>query len=216
MKCSWLSAASVAVALALPTVTHADPWNELGDAGDVLAAANQVLVASPSIIYGNISAPMDADVFALRLTGGVAFSATTVAFGGAAGVGDTQLFLFDSTGHGIRYNDDIDVIDFYSSLSFTPTTTGTYYLGISAIDFNPRDAQGSFIYVRDPFNPTATPGASIFGPVASWAAAGGFTDFGEYRINLVGAAPVPEPGSIVLMMLGLAGLLAGRRWIKNN
>lgn len=215
MKSSWFYAA--ALALALPAITHAQTWTELGDAGDLLSTAQAVTTPSPSIIYGGINPTFpDADVFALRLTAGVAFSATTVSFGGLAGISDTQLFLFESedSGHGIRYNDDIDVIDFYSAINFTPASTGTYYLGISAVDFNPRDAQGSFIYVRDPFDPTATPGASQFGPLASWAAAGGFTDFGNYQINLVGAAPVPEPGTVVLMALGLAGLFAGRRWMK--
>lgn len=218
MKCSWLYAAAVSAAIAFPAVTRAVPWTEVGDAGQLLATANQVTVPSPSIIFGNVATATDADLFALRLTSGVLFSATSASFGGLADIADTQLFLFDATGHGIRYNDDIDVINFYSSISFTPATTGVYYLGISAVGFNPRDGgSGGFIYVSDPFDPTATPGASQFGPLASWAADGrGVTDLGDYRINLVGAAPVPEPSSVVLMALGLAGLLAGRRWIARK
>lgn len=214
MKCSWLSVVHVAAALAFPAVAVAGPWNEVGDAGQSLATANQITVPSPSIIFGNVATATDADLFAIQLTAGVAFSATTVSFGGAAGLSDTQLFLFAASdgGHGIRYNDDIDIINFYSAVNFTPGSTGRYYLGISAVDFNPRDAQGRFIYMRDPDYPDAAPGASPFGPLASWAAvAGGFSDFyGDYQINLVGAAPVPEPSTVVFLALGLAGLFVGR------
>lgn len=216
MKHSWLHPLAFTAALALPTLAMANAWNEVSDAGDLPVSSNQVTVPSPSIIFGNVASPMDADLFALRLTAGTAFSATTVSFGGMEGIGDTQLFLFDSTGHGIRYNDDRDFTDFFSEISFTPGSTGTYYLGISALDFNPRDAQGSFLYVRDQSNPVATPGASIFGPVASWAAAGGFADSGQYQINLAGAAPVPEPSTILMMALGLAGLLGARRWLARK
>lgn len=210
------SAAAAVAVLTLSASAGANPWNETTDAGDLLSSAQQVTVAAPSIIFGDVATTTDADLFALQLTSGVTFTATTVSFGGAAGLIDSQLFLFDATGHGIRYNDDITVLDFLSSLTFTPTTSGVYYLGISGAGYNPRDGgSGSFIYQSDPSDPTATPGASQYGPLASWASvSGAFSDFGPYRINLAGAAPIPEPSTIALMALGLAGLFGARRWIK--
>jgi len=214
MKKTRLHAAAATLALAMSSTSIAATVVEIGDAGDLASTANVVTALSPSIILGNVSAPNDADLFALRLTAGTFFRATTVAASGSPAIADTQLFLFSPSTTGIRYNDDIETIDFFSSISFTPAETGIYYLGISAIDFNPRDAQDNFIYVRDPLDSTATPKESAYGPLASWAAAGSFTDEGLYQINLVGAAPVPEPSRIALFALGLAGLLAGRRWIQ--
>ena len=216
MKKSLRIAAAPLAALMLTAAAQAAPWNEVGDAGELLPTAQQVTVDSPSAIFGSVATTVDADLFALQLTSGVLFTATTVPFGGLEGIVDTQLFLFDSTGHGIRYNDDIETIDFFSRISFTPASSGVYYLGISGSGYNPRDGgSGSFIYLSDPSDRTPTPGASQFGPLASWATPpNAFADAGQYQINLAGAAPIPEPSTIALMALGLAGLVAGRRWIK--
>jgi hypothetical protein len=136
-----------------------------------------------------------------------------MAFGAASAVLDTQLFLFDAAGLGLRYNDDRTVIDPYSRLDFTPSVSGRYYLGVSAVGFNPVDADGNFIYVRDPFDPSSAPGPSAFGALASWAGDGsGVTDHGEFQVNLTGASAVPEPSSAVLIALGLGGLAFARRF----
>lgn len=202
-----------AALLTIPPLAGAAPWIESGDAGDSLATSDVVTVPAPSMILGNIENPTDADLFALYLTAGVPFSATSVDSGGAAAILDTQLFLFGATGLGLRFNDDITVIDFFSSISFTPLISGVYYLGISAVGFNPIDGDGDFIYVRDPADPSATPGPSAFGPLASWAPDGsGVTDLGDFQINLAGASAVPEPNTL-LLLLGLAGLAAGRRFV---
>jgi hypothetical protein len=206
-----IGAGAVALALALPTTAGAAIFNEIGDAGQSLVTANLVTVADPTRIDGRIGDATDADLFALSLTAGVAFTATTSPET-SDGIFDTQLFLFDAAGNGIRYNDDIDVTDFFSTLSFAPTVSGVYYLGISGVGLNPKNATGDFIYVRDPFDATAQPGPSSGGPLASWGTDGsGLSDFGSYRIQLTGAAPVPEPESAVMLAVGLLGLLVSRR-----
>jgi hypothetical protein len=197
--------------LAFPAAVGASTWTELGDAGASLATANTVTSANPTAILGEVGSTQDADLYALLLTAGVPFAATSSGAGAVSDIFDTQLFLFDSGGRGLRYNDDIVVTNFYSSIRFTPSLSGRYYLGISAVNFNPLDAGGNFIYLSDPFNPAATPGASSRGALASWAPGpSGLTDSGRYRISVTGAsaAAVPEPGTALLVLLGFAGLAA--------
>ncbi|MGL6196074.1 MAG: DVUA0089 family protein [Thermoguttaceae bacterium] len=53
---------------------------------------------------------------------------------------DTYLKLFDSTGKLITYNDDISANNRYSKIEWTPTVSGTYYVGISSYgnrNYNP-------------------------------------------------------------------------------
>jgi hypothetical protein len=177
----------------------------------LLVTANTVSTGPVQTITGAIETEDDADLFALWLTAGLPFTASSAT---STGIFDTQLFLFDAAGQGLAYNDDIAVIDFLSFISFTPEATGRYYLGISGAGFNPQDgaAPPNFIYASDPFDPTARPGPSSAGPLAAWAAVdGSFRDAGAYRIELSGAAPVPEPGSLVLIACGFVALVVAVR-----
>jgi hypothetical protein len=198
------------LALLLPMAASAATFTESGDAGASIAGANSIALGDPTQIDGTLADADDADLFGITLTAGVPFLATSSG-AATAPVLDTQLILFDALGNGLAYNDDVDVTDFYSRLSFTPTTTGVYYLGIAGIGLAPRDGLGNFLYVRDPFDPTAQLGASAAGPLDSFAPDGsGLSDFGGYRIALEGASPVPEPGTALLVALGLGGLSAVR------
>ena len=83
-----------------------------------------------SSVSGNIETVSDNDWFSVRLTAGTTYvihldSAVTAA------LSDPYLRLYDSTG--VRLNSDDDSgTGLNAQLNFTPSTTGTYYLGASA------------------------------------------------------------------------------------
>lgn len=204
--------AALTAALCGPALSHGATFNELGDAGQLRASANQVGIFAPTAISGAISLPTDADLYAVTLTAGTPFTAQSGAGAAGTAIADTQLFLFDAAGNGLRYNDDLEVTNFYSQLAFTPVVSGIYHIGISAVGFNPQDAAAAFIYARDPFDPAAQPGPSPAGSLAAWAADGsGFEDFGSYTIDVTGVSPVPEPAAYAQFALGLLLFAALRR-----
>jgi hypothetical protein len=168
-------------------------WNEQGDAGDTLATAQIVSVPggqSLTQINGSVSASGDADLYQIQICNFASFHATTV--GGATM--DTQLFLFNSTGHGVTSDDDDPGgAGLQSTLtSQFVTSNGIYYLAISSYDNDPIGATtGQAIWNDTPFNVERAPD----GPAAA-EALGGFdhaaSGSGTYSIFLQGTCFVPS------------------------
>jgi Bacterial pre-peptidase C-terminal domain len=162
------------------------------NSGDILAGS------LTDVTTPNTSNP---DLFKINLTAGTAFTAAVndINF-------NTQLFLFDASDKGVTGNDDSTRINLNAVFTFTPTTTGTYYLAISGYNFDPIDSSGNFIFSDD-----ATGNFSITsaGSLASWTKRDPF-DFdpepGNYEITLSFSAvsAVPEP-SVLPGLIGLAG-----------
>jgi hypothetical protein len=122
-------------------------------------------------------------------------------------VADTQLFLFDSTGKGLVWNNDATLtpVNTLSALD-AQLEAGTYYLAVSWIGMVPLD--GSMTSIFDTLGNGGGPlGGS--GALASWADFSGAGQFDSkfYFINGYVSA-VPEPAALGLMLAGLA--LIGR------
>jgi hypothetical protein len=190
----------------------ADLFNEVGDAGGLLGNAAVTSGAGAlTQIMGTLGLG-DADLYAIHVDGGGTFSATTV--GGVAPGFDTQLFLLDSTGHGVYFNDDFSGFDAPSTLpaghALTPIAPGLYYLGITAWNLRPASAGGEI------FPPGDLNHNDILGPVGAGGAlpltgyVGAAGTAGPYTISLTGAGfAVPEPSSILLLAT-VIGLVAAR------
>jgi len=200
---------SVMTIIIFSQLAEAFTWTEVEEAGDLPGTAQEITSDGPlEFITGSLASPTDVDMYAIFITGGGNFSATTV--GWTIDV-DTQLTLFDASGNGIYSNDDFDTDNLQSTLPalnpLTPTIPGLYYIAISDWDYDPL-SDGGYIFphpdgvlsytVVD--GPTGPGGGS---PVTGWdgiSTIGG----GSYTIALTGAtaiAHLPKPANLPWMLL---------------
>ena len=176
---------TLAALLLTAGAAHAQTWNETGpDAGQTLPG-NATSGSGPlTRINGAIgNAGQDADIYQIRITNPAAFTATTV---GQTTL-DTQLFLFDSTGRGVSFMDDVSPSVFQSTLTgqFVPAA-GVYYLAVTAYNFDA--LAGAQLIWNDLPNvgERAPTGPGAANPVTAWSGAN--TNTGSYGINLTGAS----------------------------
>jgi hypothetical protein len=127
-------------------------------------------------------------MYKIQICDAANFSANT-GTGTATTYADTQLFLFDSTGHGVASDDDdpLGQIGLHSRLSaaFVPGN-GIYYLAITGYNQDPHgDQTGGLIWANTPFNVERRPdGPAASEMVASWDTGSSYT--GTYTIALTG------------------------------
>jgi filamentous hemagglutinin family protein len=168
-----------------------------------------------SQLQGTLSSNNDVDLYRLSLTGNRTFSASTV---GGSSV-DTQLFLFDANGIGVYANDDSGTTlqsTLPANSPFTPTSSGIYYLAISAWDQDPLSAGGA-IFPNGSGTVAATgPGSPA--PLLGWNNRGQAAG-GTYQIALQGidgvrgnqVIPGSGAGGNIRLQTGQLAVQAGAR-----
>lgn len=222
-------------------------YNELNDAGELLTTGQtigftEIQTPGAGLTINGTLAPLpdssgtiqlpDADLYAISLVAGVPITATVTNSTNGGEEDDTSLFLFNSAGIGVAYNEEIanqEVFvnppgtNFLSSITYTPPTSDTYYLAIAyggssntlgAAVYQPQDADGNLIWydsVDDYFVDAGTvigftdTTPSSTQPLASW------NDFGTQDPTFsYTLAVIPEPsiggGLLALGSLSLAAL----------
>ncbi|SFH30794.1 PEP-CTERM protein-sorting domain-containing protein [Nitrosospira sp. Nsp14] len=202
---------------------YAVNWNESGDAGQLLATAQEPLGNGPlRNIYGTVTNGADVDLYRIYISSPTTFSASVT------GTFDSGLALFNSGGYGIYGNDDARLGDSNAGLPAGdprgPQAVGWYYLGVFDIN-STTPTSGNGVGPENFIAPnTAAPFTSIItasgpggaSPLTGWApppdATGGAVNE-AYRLRLSGVSVVPEPETYAMLLagLGLVGAMARRR-----
>lgn len=207
-------ALATAIVLVQPLAANAAAFSETTDAGSTIASATLASSGTTSI-QGSLGSG-DADIFGFNWNGGSFYVNTSTTSW------DTQLFLFDSTGHGLYANDDGSSNGFaLGSYIEASLSAGLYYLAITGWDNDPLNSLGQLIFPTNPFGPIYQPSVSDT-QLASWSDA--TTSNGNYELIFrsstgqqveTGGNTVPEPGALALLGLGAACMgYARRRKVK--
>ncbi|MFN9717702.1 MAG: Ig-like domain-containing protein, partial [Planctomycetota bacterium] len=127
--------------------------NTLGTAR-ALSLQNGVRLSTGGYIGDGTSAANDVDLFSLTMTAGqvvtIDVDAASIDGGGSYGRLNSLLRLFSSSGTQVAINDngtdpDTNASSNDSCLTYTATTSGTYYIGVSSVgnaDYNPTSGSG--------------------------------------------------------------------------
>jgi hypothetical protein len=186
-------------------------YTEVGDAGDQTGSASLL----PAV--DGIDGALDAfggdmvDLYRIYIASASTFSARTGPFMYGAALADPVLYLFDSAGMGVMMDDDGDIDgNAQSALGALPGgfSSGWYFIAVAFSGVTPFDASALSIF-------------DAFGSLAVDSSAGALAGFSgdplspnydlpaTYHITFTGT--VPEPGTFVLMLLGLAGVSVASR-----
>ncbi|MGH7133278.1 MAG: GC-type dockerin domain-anchored protein [Phycisphaerales bacterium] len=176
-----------------PYVPPAETYVKLSDGGETLATA---LECTGSGNLGTIMAqftPDHTDLYKIQICDHISFRATTI----GSTFADTQLFLFDSSGHGVTANDDeADTNSYRSTLTgLHIAADGIYYLAVCTFGREPVDSSHNMLWEDQPYEEERAPdGPGAANILSSWD--GDAYSTAEYVVALSGACFVtsgPQP-----------------------
>ncbi|MDP2803744.1 MAG: M10 family metallopeptidase C-terminal domain-containing protein, partial [Phreatobacter sp.] len=102
-----------------------------GPAGDTVpdSTATTFTIASGQAVTGFVNSATDADWFRITLTSGVSYTFGGFGFGRGS-LPNPEITLYNASGVQLAYDDDSGPLS-YSRLSYTATTSGTFYVAMS-------------------------------------------------------------------------------------
>ena len=188
------------------SVAHAVMINEVSpDAGELLGTAQDTTgtgavlesISGSLIDLGSATPIDDVDLFKILITNPAAFSVTVTA--SLSDDNDAQLYLFDAAGIEVLYSDD-------GGVGFLPQFDAGDLI----------DPAGEYFLA---FNLFATAPETVGNLDTGWDHDPAPFQTGPYTLSLTGVetagAAVPEPSTLALLSLGLAGFGFMRRKMKS-
>jgi len=191
----WLAMLALAMLAAAPAA--AQTWNESGDAGSLVPAAQATYGhGALTTINGTLATDADVDLYCIRITDPAVFYARRLCAVNA----DPDLWLFDVAGNGVTQY-DLCQGGYVKITGFFVPSPGIYYLAISGEGADAQNPVAANLWLST--NPGSSerppdgPGAP--GPLAGWGGTPVVYTI-PYSIQLNGAAfcdaPVPSaPGT---------------------
>jgi hypothetical protein len=181
---------------------------ESGDQSDTALAAPIGTATGIDYFRGTIDSKSDADLYSFYI-GAISTFDANVAGRTANPLLDSQLSLFDSAGKAIKANDDRNASNPLSRIDTLTLAVGTYFLGISAYDYDPTNLAGEFLFPNAPLGQRNPRGVLTDKTLAGWAARTGKAGLGggyTIRINTA-VVPVPTPALLPgLVALGFGAI----------
>jgi hypothetical protein len=195
-------------------------------AGPLLSSAEDLTGVDVTEIQGSLTTdPTSVSLFEIDILSSFDFSAMTVD-AGPFGIPDTELFLFDSTGAGVYFNDDLSDSNTLSCLPSSdsanpcptpaaglgPESPGIYYLGIARSADGPLDASDNEIFTDLLSTDVVGPNDGV-GSLAGYDN-GAYTqpnyDLVDYDILITGTTPEPATWILLAGALLAAGIFRRR------
>lgn len=106
-------------------------------------------IAAGGTASGMVYTETDQDWFSITLTADTSYVFTLAGSGSSGALNDPYLSLYDASGNLLRWNDDASGSELNSRLTFTATSTGTYFLGASAYISPDSDNVGTYQLTAD-------------------------------------------------------------------
>jgi hypothetical protein len=225
---AFVVTAALSVGVCCADIITASSAGPLLSSAEDLSSSNSVngIIGSLYISSDGSPYPDFESVFKIHILNYLSFSAETVPVG-AHGITDSDLFLFDASGHGIYMNDDASGSNTLSCLPSAtssnpcsssrngvgPTSNGIYYLAIANSANYPTSSTGE---IFSPISPTDVVGADLTAggaaPFSGWDD-GAFANpnFDQVAYDIVLTGTTPEPATWLLIAVPLCALVLLRK-----
>lgn len=182
---SMLRRALLAVVLVIASApgAAAQVWNEVGDAGDLIATAQTTLGSGPlTTILGTLGSAGDVDVYCVQVGSTPRVPGLPVVRLQCVVVAGPQLYVFDATGAGIATN-SICQFGFKTVTTDYLSGPGTYYVAVAYDGVRPHSTGGA-MWATGVLPERAPDGPGAASPLATWTGTGVVAPLNPYQLTL--------------------------------